>query len=107
MAAPDVTGEVFNVGCGRQVTLNELVHHLGQIAGVVPEVAYQPPRSGDVPHSLADISRARSLLNYEPTVPLEVGLRRTWEYFAAHAVGTPARRPKATSTPAQPAVAAG
>jgi len=50
---------------------------------VEPAIAYLPPRQGDLPHSLADISKARALLGYEPAVSLTLGLRRTWDYFAA------------------------
>ena len=83
MTAPAAGGEVFNVGCGRQTSLNELARQLGRIAGVEPAIAYLPPRQGDLPHSLADISKARALLGYEPAVSLTTGLRRTWDYFAA------------------------
>ena len=50
---------------------------------VQPEVKaeYQQPRVGDVRHSLADISRARELLGYQPTVGLREGLRRTIDWW--------------------------
>jgi UDP-glucose 4-epimerase len=89
MTAPGVSGEVFNVGCGQQTSLNELARQLGQIAGTEPPIDYLPARSGDVPHSLADINKARTLLGYEPAVSLAVGLRRTWEHLAAQRVETP------------------
>ena len=44
-------------------------------------VAYGPPRSGDVPHSLADIGRARERLGYEPRVPAGEGLERVVAWF--------------------------
>jgi len=81
MMAPLVSGEVFNIGCGQQTSLNELARQLGQIAGVTPRIDYLPARSGDVPHSLADISKARALLGYEPLISLSDGLQRTWDYF--------------------------
>lgn len=83
MTAAAASGEVFNVGCGRQTTLNELAQQLGRIAGVEPELTYLPARSGDVLHSLADITKARMLLGYEPAVSLSAGLRQTWDYFVA------------------------
>jgi nucleoside-diphosphate-sugar epimerase len=82
MSAPAVSGEVMNIGCGQQTSLNDLAHQLGQIAGAPPQIDYQPARVGDVPHSLADISKARALLGYEPAVSLSDGLRATWDYFA-------------------------
>jgi nucleoside-diphosphate-sugar epimerase len=83
MSAPSVSGETFNIGCGRQTSLNELARQLGEIAGAPPRIDYMPARSGDVPCSLADISKARSLLGYEPAVSLATGLRRTWEFLSA------------------------
>jgi nucleoside-diphosphate-sugar epimerase len=79
--APGVSGEVFNVACGERFDLNFLILELGQIIGVAPEVVRVAARPGDVPHSLADISRARELLGYEPEVGFREGLRRTVEWF--------------------------
>jgi len=87
MTAPAVSGEVMNIGCGQQTSLNELAHQLGQIAGAAPQIDYQPARTGDVPHSLADISKARALLGYDPAVTLAEGLRATWDYFAPQQPG--------------------
>jgi UDP-N-acetylglucosamine/UDP-N-acetyl-alpha-D-glucosaminouronate 4-epimerase len=81
MTAPSVAGEMFNVGCGQHTSLNELARQLGEIAGVTPRIDYLPARSGDVPYSLADIAKARSLLGYEPAVSLADGLQQTWDYF--------------------------
>jgi UDP-glucose 4-epimerase len=75
--APDAAGAVMNVACGERFTLLELVAQLTQIMGEEPEVVHTPPRPGDVPHSLADITRARSLLGYAPSVDFSEGLRRT------------------------------
>lgn len=83
MTAPAAAGEVFNVGCGLQTSLRELACQLGEIAGLEPTLTYLPRRSGDVPHSLADISKARAILGYEPAIPLVAGLQRTWDYIAA------------------------
>jgi nucleoside-diphosphate-sugar epimerase len=81
MTAPSVSGEVFNVGCGRHTSLNELARQLGELAGATPRIDYLPARSGDVPYSLADISKARALLGYEPAVSFSDGLQQTWDYF--------------------------
>ena len=73
----------MNIACGSRVSLNQLVSVLADIIGVPDyEVVYGDPRPGDVRDSLADISRARDLIGYEPTVQLEEGLRRTVEWFA-------------------------
>jgi nucleoside-diphosphate-sugar epimerase len=81
--APSAAGTVVNVGCGSRLTLNQLIHSLETILGARAAVDHQPPRSGDVRHSLADIDRARTLLGYHPIVSAEEGLRRTVEFFAS------------------------
>jgi nucleoside-diphosphate-sugar epimerase len=75
-------GEVLNVATGERSTLNRLLDVLKGITGktdVEPE--YREQRVGDVRHSLADITRARELLGYEPKVGLEEGLRKTIEWW--------------------------
>ena len=76
-------GQIINIANGEQVSINELFRQLKEITGhhdVEPE--YQPARTGDVMHSLADISRARDLLGYAPKVGLAEGLQATTEWFA-------------------------
>jgi nucleoside-diphosphate-sugar epimerase len=76
-------GEVINVATGERATLNRLLDVLKELTGktdVEPE--YREQRVGDVRHSLADITRARELLGYEPTIGLEEGLRRTIEWWS-------------------------
>jgi len=80
-AEDDVTGEVFNVGCGGRVTVNELVETLNDLLGTDIEPRYDDPRPGDVRHSHADVSKARELLGYEPEVEFAEGLERTVEYY--------------------------
>jgi len=75
------SGQVFNVGCGESYTLNHLLSLLRAILGTDVEAVYRDPRPGDVRHSLADISRAREVLGYEPEVSFEEGLRRTVEWL--------------------------
>ena len=76
-------GAVVNVGCGESLTLNRLIRFLEEILQVQAVVGYEPPRRGDVRHSLADISLARDVLGYQPKVTLVEGLRRTVEFFAS------------------------
>jgi UDP-N-acetylglucosamine/UDP-N-acetyl-alpha-D-glucosaminouronate 4-epimerase len=75
-------GEVINVANGEQVSINELFRRLKEITGrddIEPE--YKETRTGDILHSLADISRARELLGYAPKVGLAPGLQATAEWF--------------------------
>jgi len=85
MTAPGISGETINVARGERFTLNELIRQLGEILRVAPRVRYLPPRPGDVPHSLADVNKARSLLGYEPEVTLREGLRRTADWLLSQA----------------------
>lgn len=81
MVAPDVSGKVFNIAYGREVTLNALVTELQDLIGCDVETIYEAPRAGDVPHSLASLARAREELGYEPEVDLREGLTRTIAHY--------------------------
>jgi UDP-glucose 4-epimerase len=75
-------GHVINVANGERVTLNQLLDTLKGLTGQArAQAEYRPPRVGDVRHSLADITRARELLGYEPRVGLEEGLRKTIDWW--------------------------
>jgi len=78
-----LSGEVVNIAGSRRVGLNALIQEIGRVLGSPPKVAHVEPRPGDVRHSLADVSRARELLGYEPKVRWEDGLPKTAEYLRA------------------------
>jgi UDP-glucose 4-epimerase len=78
--APGVSGRAFNVACGERITLNALTAELRAQMGVDIAPLHGPPRPGDIPHSLADVQRARDELGYEPRIGFSEGLRRTIEY---------------------------
>jgi UDP-N-acetylglucosamine/UDP-N-acetyl-alpha-D-glucosaminouronate 4-epimerase len=77
--APGAAGKMCNIGCGARLTLNRLVSLLEEQLGAIAQVSHGPPKAGDVRHSLADIERAESILQYRPKVTVEEGLRRTIE----------------------------
>ena len=79
--ARGASGKVFNGGTGVRITLNEVIKLLEKITGKKIHVKYDPPRAGDIRDSQADISLARKVLGYEPSVHFEDGLRRTWEWY--------------------------
>jgi UDP-glucose 4-epimerase len=79
--APGAPGEVFNVGCGSRVSLLEIVAKLEAIVGRRLERRHTPSRAGDVPHTLADVSKAKRLLGYAPLVDFDEGFRRTVGHF--------------------------
>jgi len=72
---------VFNIACGRKVSVNELAHRIMEIAGVKLDFVYSSSVAGDVRHSLADISMAKKRLGYEPVYDLEEGLEETMRWF--------------------------
>ena len=86
-AAPEVRGEVVNIGCGEAINLNQMVAVFNEILGTGLKPIYAPPRPGDVKHSLADISAAARLIGYQPQVRFADGLRRTIEWYR-HAIET-------------------
>jgi nucleoside-diphosphate-sugar epimerase len=69
----------FNLGSGTRVSINALVGDLAKLMDEAPDVRFGPPRPGDVRDSLADITKARKGLGFEPAVDLASGLR---EYVA-------------------------
>jgi nucleoside-diphosphate-sugar epimerase len=79
--AKGVAGEMFNVGVGKASTINDLVAAIEKITGKKAIVEHGPARPGDVRDSLADISKARKMLGYDPKFDLASGLERTVEYF--------------------------
>jgi UDP-glucose 4-epimerase len=91
--AERVSGKVFNVATGNRVTLNQTVEILRRATGYTGEVRYAAERSGDVKHSLADISRAKESFGYEPRVNFKEGIERTvaWYKTAAETANAHAR----------------
>jgi nucleoside-diphosphate-sugar epimerase len=77
-------GRTFNIGTGGRYTLNETLRLLEKISGKKAAAKYEPPRSGDILHSQADITEARKTLGYDPKINFEEGLRRTWEWYRAN-----------------------
>src|SRR4030095_3914018 len=61
-------GEVVNIACGERISLNQLLVHIGEVAGKRLEPQYVAGRPGDVRDSLASIEAARNLIGYEPEV---------------------------------------
>lgn len=76
-----VSGEVFNIAGGQEITVNALAAEISRLLGAENEPIYAEPRPGDIRHSLADISRARQVLGYEPHYGFREGLRETVRWF--------------------------
>jgi nucleoside-diphosphate-sugar epimerase len=85
--ASDVSGEVFNIGCGTRTTINALA---GIIAGLLKapvKPSHDKERPGDVKHSFADISKAEKAFRYGVSVDLEEGIARTIDWFKRKSKG--------------------
>lgn len=76
--------EVYNIAFGERTTLNEVFQMIKEVAGSDLAPKYGPERKGDVRHSLADISKAKELLNYEPLVSIREGLKNAFEWYREH-----------------------
>ncbi len=72
----EFAGEVFNTACGKRVTINDLVANINKVLRTNIKPRYEPPRPGDVKHSLANIGKAMQFLNYVPVVDFYSGLEK-------------------------------
>lgn len=82
MSTSAPVGIAYNIGSGKPVTVTELSHVLGQIAGRSPSPPfYMPPRRGDVKHSVADINNAQRLLGYAPSTDLRSNLESLFKSY--------------------------
>ncbi|HET7129580.1 MAG TPA: NAD-dependent epimerase/dehydratase family protein [Gaiellaceae bacterium] len=75
--ADGANGRIFNVAASAPASVNEVADTIGAILGKPVTRSFEPPRAGDIRDSWADISAAREVLGWKPTVDLEEGLRRT------------------------------
>jgi nucleoside-diphosphate-sugar epimerase len=78
----EANGRVFNVSAGAPTTVNEVADAIGRILGKPVERRHGPARVGDIRASWADVTAAREVLGWEPTVGLDEGLRLTAEALA-------------------------
>jgi len=77
----EAPGKVFNIALGDKISVNQLFNTLKKITGSSLSPTYREERRGDVKNSLADISKARTILRYSPSVIVDDGLRKTVEWF--------------------------
>ena len=74
-------GEVFNIGGGSRISLNDVIPIIEDIAGREMKVRYEGTQKGDVRHTSADMTKARLELGYEPKTPIEEGLRDEYAWI--------------------------
>lgn len=105
LTAKGLHGQAVNVATNRRITLNALLKALARELGSDATATRKPGRRGDIKHSLADITRARRLLGYRPTVDFETGLRLTLDWYRETA-GVSARRRRSAARAKRPAAGA-
>ena len=79
--AADASGQIINVATGGRISLNQLFETMRRLVGATVQPVYAEERAGDVADSQADISLARRLLGYQPTVSFEEGLKATVDWY--------------------------
>jgi nucleoside-diphosphate-sugar epimerase len=79
--AGQVSGEVFNIGCGKRTSINLLWRIIAELSEASVAPSHTSPRPGDVRDSLADVHKASDRFGYAPSVSLEEGLRATVRWF--------------------------
>ncbi|MFZ1799990.1 MAG: SDR family oxidoreductase, partial [Chitinophagaceae bacterium] len=77
----DALNQVYNVACGEQTTLNEMVEMLRQISNNNMNAQYANERKGDVKHSEANIDKAKNLLQYHPDILFKAGLEKIYQWY--------------------------
>ncbi|MCI0335988.1 MAG: GDP-mannose 4,6-dehydratase [Acidobacteria bacterium] len=73
--------EIINLGESQTVTVNRMIELLEDALGEKAIIDHQPPQPGDMPRTHADVSKARQLLNYHPTTPIEAGIEKFVDWF--------------------------
>lgn len=77
----NAVNEVYNIACGERTDLNELWEYINEIVRVKIKAIYGPNRAGDIPHSLADVSKAKKLLEYNPNIKVKKGLENAYNWY--------------------------
>lgn len=80
-AGEEAFGKVFNIACGKRSYLIDIYNEICTILDEDIQPIFAPPRKGDVKHSLADIKKAKEILNYYPKTYIKEGLKETIEWY--------------------------
>ena len=94
-APAGVVGQVFNVGCGKGVSVNQLWEHIRTLAGVPLAPHYTQGRAGEVRNSVAGLAKTTRLLGYQPIIDFEEGLRQTVAFYRTQGDARPRKRKRA------------
>jgi nucleoside-diphosphate-sugar epimerase len=79
--AKGAEGQVFNIACGESTSLLQVIDVIAGIVGKRVAPIHEPPRTGDIKHSLADIGKARSILGYTGKIKFAEGIERTIAWY--------------------------
>lgn len=81
LTAPNAAGQFFNIAMGQGTSLDQLVDMLNELIGTNIPARYAPPRTGDIKHSTADVSKIRGVLGFAPQISLIDGLKQTIAWY--------------------------
>jgi UDP-glucose 4-epimerase len=76
--------DIFNIASGNALSLLDILSIMEKVTGIHPQLRFLPGRKLDVPVNCLDIGKARRLLKWQPTVSLEDGIQKTWEWIKTH-----------------------
>jgi nucleoside-diphosphate-sugar epimerase len=79
--APNACGQVINIGSARAIRINELWQAVCALCGRNLDPIYERQRPGDIKESLADIEKAKTILNFDCEIPFEAGLESTFDWY--------------------------
>lgn len=79
--AKQTRGDVVNIACGQAVTVNAIIDMINKSVGKQVKSIYVDERPGDVKHSLADISKAQSVIGFNPVISFEEGLQKAIKWY--------------------------
>ena len=77
----EAVNQVYNVAFGESTTLIQLFNYIKEVANSSLEPTFGPFRKGDIPHSLANIDKIKTLLNYNPTISVKDGLKIAFDWY--------------------------
>jgi nucleoside-diphosphate-sugar epimerase len=81
--AKEAPGEILNIACGEATSLLQVIDIVGSVIGTRIPPKHDPPRQGDIKHSLADIGKARRILGYDGRVRFREGIEKTIAWYRA------------------------
>jgi UDP-N-acetylglucosamine/UDP-N-acetylgalactosamine 4-epimerase len=77
----DAVNQIYNIAFGESTTLVNLFNMINEAAGTNVQPIHVAPRLGDIPHSLANIDKAKRLLNYNPEISVKEGLKSAFDWY--------------------------